>query len=114
MVHEVCNCLTPKADPRFPVRTENTRGTQRRRTRRAKREATVFPMFGRYGRTFFRQTTRGVPKRSKDGRTRQERQEAMPADGAKTAESPTGYTPGIRRSGYSELRRRGAMEYPDL
>ena len=67
MVHEVCNCLTPKADPRFPVRTENTRGTQRRRTRRAKREATVFPMFGRHGRTFFRQTPRGVPKCPKDG-----------------------------------------------
>ena len=56
-----------KPIPVFPVRTENTRGTRRQRIRRAKREAAVFPMFGRYGRTFLRQTPRGVPKRPKDG-----------------------------------------------
>ena len=64
---KVYNYLIPKADPRFPVRTENTRGTRRQRIRRAKREAAVFSMFGRYGRTFPRQTLRGVPKRPKDG-----------------------------------------------
>ena len=64
---KVYNYPIPKADPRFPVRTENTRGTRRQRIRRAKREAAVFPMFGRYGRTFLRQTPRGVPKRPKDG-----------------------------------------------
>lgn len=64
---KVYNYPIPKADPRFPVRTENTRGTRRQRIRRAKREAVVFSMFGRYGRTFPRQTLRGVPKRPKDG-----------------------------------------------
>lgn len=39
---KVYNYPIPKADPRFPVRTENTRGTRRQRIRRAKREAAVF------------------------------------------------------------------------
>lgn len=64
---KVYNYPIPKADPRFPVRTENTRGTRRQRIRRAKREAAVFSDVRTVRKNVSPQTPRGVPKRPKDG-----------------------------------------------
>ena len=56
-----------KPIPVFPSgqKTHAARDGNGSAARNAKRQ--FFPMFGRYGRTFLRQTPRGVPKRPKDG-----------------------------------------------
>ena len=76
---KVYNYPIPKADPRFPVRTENTRGTRRQRIRRAKREAAVFS----------------------DVRT--VRKNVSPADSARRAEMPEGRS---RTAGHTQPKGR--------
>lgn len=136
---KVYNYPIPKADPRFPVRTENTRGTRRQRIRRAKREAVVFSDVRTVRKNVSpadsarrtqtpegRSRTAGhtQPKgwrspaagRNDDngppctaGRIRQERQGTRPTE-TKTDQ----HTTGIRKSGYSMSPQTRIVEYPDL
>lgn len=136
---KVYNYPIPKADPRFPVRTENTRGTQRATDPPRETRSGSFSDVRTVRKNVSPQTPRGVPKRPKDGpaqpaiRSRKDGEALPPVETTTTARyarpaesgrkdkepdrlkrKPTDTRRAYERSGYSMSPQTRVVEYPDL